>query len=67
MSSYEQIEGFEYWNKESWKKFVNDYVLPLHTTSSKLLKLREEIILRTQGKKTIKPRRRPTKIFARRY
>jgi len=51
MSSYEQIEGFEYWNKESWKKFVNEYVLPLHILSSKLLKLREEIILRTQGKK----------------
>ena len=51
MSSYEQIEGFEYWNKEAWKKFVNEYVLPLHILSSKLLKLREEIILRTQGKK----------------
>jgi len=51
MSSYEQIEGFEYWNKEAWKKFVNDYVLPLHTLSSKLLKLREEIISRTEGRK----------------
>jgi len=51
MSSYEQIEGFEYWNKEAWKKFVNDYILPLYISSSKLLKLREEIILRTQGKK----------------
>ena len=51
MSSYEQIEGFEYWNKEAWKKFVNDYVLPIHTLSSKLLKLREEIISRTEGRK----------------
>jgi len=51
MSSYEQIEGFEYWNKEAWKKFVNDYVLPIHTLSSKLLKLREEIVSRTEGRK----------------
>jgi len=51
MPSYDQIKGFEYWNKEAWKKFVNDYVLPIHTLSSKLLKLREEIITRTEGRK----------------
>jgi hypothetical protein len=51
MSSYEQIEGFEYWNKEAWKEFVKDYILPIHTLSNKLLKLREEILSKTEGRK----------------
>ncbi|MGB9760747.1 MAG: hypothetical protein ACPLZG_13035 [Thermoproteota archaeon] len=51
MSSYEKIEGFEYWNKEAWKNFVKDYVLPLHTLSNKLLRLRELLLSRTEGRK----------------
>ncbi|NHV98181.1 MAG: hypothetical protein HA496_00880 [Thaumarchaeota archaeon] len=67
MSSYEQIEGFEYWNKGAWEKFVKDHILPLHISSSKLLKLREEILSRTEGRKTVRLRRQLTKIFTWRH
>lgn len=41
MESYDQIQGFEYWNIEAWKNFVREHVLPLHESASKLLGLRE--------------------------
>ncbi len=44
MQGYDQIQGFEYWNPEAWKNFVKDYVLPLHNSISKLLKLRDFIL-----------------------
>ena len=47
MSSYDQIEGFEYWDKEAWKKFVNDHLLPIQTLTETLLELRKEIISKT--------------------
>jgi hypothetical protein len=49
MSSYDQIEGFEYWNKEAWKNFVKDYILPLYVSSKKLLMLGQHLS-RTVGK-----------------
>jgi len=50
VSSYDQIEGFEYWDKEAWKKFVKDYLLPIHTLTETLLELRKEIIVKTSGR-----------------
>jgi len=50
VSSYDQIEGFEYWDKEAWKKFVNDHLLPIQTLTETLLELREEIISKTSGR-----------------
>lgn len=44
MESYDQIEGFEYWNVEAWRDFVREYILPLHESASKLLGLRELLI-----------------------
>ncbi len=44
MQGYDQIQGFEYWNTEAWKNFVKDYVLPLHNSTSKLLRLRDFIL-----------------------
>jgi len=49
MSSYDQIEGFEYWNKEAWKNFVKDYILPLYVSSTKLFMLGQHLS-RTVGK-----------------
>ncbi|MEM3873105.1 MAG: hypothetical protein QXE05_11160 [Nitrososphaeria archaeon] len=55
MSSYDQIQGFEYWNTEAWTEFIKDHVLPLHDSTSKLLKLRDFIltIVGTSGKVTL--------------
>ena len=50
MSSYDQIEGFEYWDKEAWKKFVKDQLLPIQTLTETLLELRKEIISKTSGR-----------------
>jgi hypothetical protein len=52
MQSYNEIEGFEYWNIEAWKKFVKDYILPLHYNATKLLKFRDFIIAFVENDKT---------------
>lgn len=44
MESYDQIQGFEYWNIEAWKNLVKEHVLPLHESVSKLLGLRELLV-----------------------
>ena len=49
MQAYDKIEGFEYWNVEAWKKFIREYILPLHTATSKLLKLRDLILSVVEG------------------
>jgi len=55
MQTYDQIEGFEYWNIDAWKKFIEGSVAPLFTSTSKLLKLREYIlsIVGIDGKTTL--------------
>lgn len=44
MESYDQIQGFEYWDTKAWKTFVKEHALPLHESASKLLGLREFLI-----------------------
>lgn len=41
MQSYDDIEGFEYWNIEAWKRFIQQNIVPLHQAASQLLNLRE--------------------------
>jgi len=41
MQSYDQIKGFEYWSVEGWKGFIEEYIVPLHNSISKLLELRD--------------------------
>mgnify|MGYP000333040422 CR=1 FL=1 len=55
MQSYDQVEGFEYWNVEAWKKFIKESIVPLYASTSKLLKLRDYIlsIVGTEGKTTL--------------
>jgi hypothetical protein len=55
MQSYDEIQGFEYWNIEAWKDFIKNYIMPLHNLTSKLLKLRDFIltIVGTNGKITL--------------
>ncbi|MEM4601792.1 MAG: hypothetical protein QW808_02720 [Desulfurococcaceae archaeon] len=55
MSSYDKIPGFEYWNIDAWLNFIKSYVLPLHISISKLLKLREFILtaVGTSGEVTL--------------
>lgn len=43
IQNYDQIQGFEYWNIDAWKSFVSEHILPLHKSTSMLLKLREFI------------------------
>ncbi|MGQ9507755.1 MAG: hypothetical protein ACUVTB_07890, partial [Candidatus Bathycorpusculaceae bacterium] len=45
MQNYDQIQGFEYWNAEAWRGFIKDYISPLHNLTSKLLKLRDFILM----------------------
>jgi hypothetical protein len=44
MQSYDEIEGFEYWNTEAWRKLIKDYILPLRNSAATLLKLRDFIL-----------------------
>ena len=44
MESYDQIQGFEYWDTKAWETFVKEHALPLHESASKLLGLREFLI-----------------------
>jgi len=55
MQTYDQIEGFEYWNIDAWRKFIKESIIPLHTATSKLIKLRDYIlsIIGTDGKTTL--------------
>ena len=55
MQSYDQVEGFEYWNVEAWKNFIKESIVPLYASTSKLLKLRHYIlsIVGTEGKITL--------------
>ena len=48
VQNYDQIEGFEYWNVESWRSFIKNQISPLHNSISKLLKLRD-LILKITG------------------
>lgn len=50
-SYYDQIEGFEYWSIEGWKRFVKENILPLYISTSKILKLREHLLKTLEGKK----------------
>lgn len=43
MQSYDNIEGFEYWNTEAWKMFIQDNIVPLSQAVSILLSVREYI------------------------
>ena len=51
MRSYDNIEGFEYWNIESWKIFIEENIAPLNQAVSKLLSIREYIreVVSTEG------------------
>jgi hypothetical protein len=55
MQSYDEVEGFEYWNIEAWRGFIKGHILPLHNLTSRLLKLRGFIlmIVGTSGKTTL--------------
>jgi hypothetical protein len=44
MQSYNEIQGFEYWNTEAWKHFIENHILPLHHLTSTLLNLRNFIL-----------------------
>ncbi len=49
MESYDQIQGFEYWDTKAWKTSVKEHTLPLHESASKLLGLRELLIGMARG------------------
>jgi hypothetical protein len=55
MQSYDEIQGFEYWDTEAWKHFVESNILPLHHLTSTLLKLRNFIlkIIEKSGRVTL--------------
>jgi len=50
MQNYDEIQGFEYWNIEAWKDFIKNYIIPLYNSSSKLLKLRNFVLINTERK-----------------
>lgn len=55
MQSYDNIEGFEYWNIEAWKIFIQDNIAPLSQAVSVLLSVSEYIaeIIGQEGGRTL--------------
>uniref|UniRef100_A0A7C1GC02 Uncharacterized protein n=1 Tax=Thermofilum adornatum TaxID=1365176 RepID=A0A7C1GC02_9CREN len=51
MSSYDKIEGFRYWDPESWRSFIREQIVPLYLLSQKLLRLGYEVASRTGNRK----------------
>lgn len=55
MQSYDDIERFEYWNIEAWRRFIQQNIVPLHQAASNLLSLKEYItdVLGSNGGMTL--------------
>jgi len=49
-SAYDQIQGFEYWNTEKWKSFIEENVSPLYEATSRFIKFREFLTTVSSGK-----------------
>ena len=43
MDAYDEIVKFDYTNIEEWKRFVENQILPLYNSISKVIKLREKL------------------------